>query len=379
MIRGAWHVLGAVLSASTALAGAEVIQCRIPAPADSRGPDSPSSRVAAAQMALPKMLRGRQESLKLVGCAVGGPLRGLSISTLPSDGEWLVTLEDRGQFEILVATLDRAHSAYGLPTVVVEPERPTSLQDRHACAAALSELRRLGLRAVDGEHARSARRDAADGAVARGLDESRARAALDASEGDFVLRIGVRIRAGEVAAYGISLQFVDAVVSQSLTRVGASAAVEVPSSAASARSKSEQSAERTALKWAVRDGVAAAAAAISHEWIQTLEERRPWSLELIDSSALCIKTLREQDPSLRLLEHNPGVRSILEGSAASVQAAAASFGTLRIDRERPGYVRMTCPKSRIAGSGLWLVATLFATLLAAAAWRVMRRPRGWSG
>jgi hypothetical protein len=377
MNRGASCLLAAVLSTASAAADTEVIQCRVSATADSQSPDSPASRVAAAQLALPEVLRGRLESLKLLACALGGPLSGLTVAGTPSDGEWIVTIDDPRGLESLISTLDRAYLTYGLPTVLVEPERPTSPQDRYACAAALSELRRLGLRAVDGEQARISRRDAADGAVSRGLDGSRARAVLDGLEGDFNLRIGLRMNTGEVAAYGIPLRFADAVVSQSLTRVGANDAVQVPSSAASARSRSEQSAERTALKWAIRDGVAAAAAAVSYEWIQTLEGHRPWGLELMHSSALCIETLKEQNPSLRLREHHPGVRSIMEGSATSVQSAAASFGALRVEQARPGYIRATCSQPSHAERGIWVIAAALAVSVIAA-WRAMRRPQAWA-
>lgn len=278
----------------------------------------------------------------LLAGALASPTGGIVLRADPASVEWEVAVADPERTWRDAMLLERAHAAFGAPAVIVEPERPSSPDDRLACSAIMSSLGRLGIRALDGEQARSTQRTTADRAVVDGLHGSVARDLVDRPDGDFILRIGMSRRSASATAYRVEMHSTEVTVTMRLIRRGSSEAIEIAPTHSTARSASADAATTQAERVALTGAGALAASVVSADWLRALDGRRQWVIEFTGGAEGCARCIAQEHPSLRLLEHHPGLRSLLEGTEDSVRAAAGSARVSAIEQVRPGYIRVRC-------------------------------------
>lgn len=339
-----------------AIAVATDVSCRMTPPSASARPEAPSSRLAAAQHLVMTISAAPPPSLNLMACALAEARSGLAVAFVEGSGEWSVSHADTNGLAALRSLLDEACAEYGAPSVAVEPARPSRPEDRAACRDIMSALASLGIRALDGDAERIARRNAADRAVSEGMDGTHAREIVDRMDADFTLRVGAIQRASSAPAYQLVMHSVEVEVTLHLTRVGSADAGAIAPVFSSARSTSADAAARQALQAALSDATAAAASAICTQWIKALDGSMPWTVELVGSPERCLDDMRRSQPALLVLEHRPGVRSVLQGPPDAVRSLAIPADGLALEQSRPGYLRISCVPATSGVGVAWAAA-----------------------
>jgi hypothetical protein len=236
----------------------------------------------------------------------------------------------------------------------------------------MSSMDRIGIRALDGEQARATQRNSADRAVTGGLHGPVARDLVDWPDGDFILRVGMSRRSTNATAYGVQMHSGEAIVTMRLIRRGSSEVIEIAPTHAVARSASADAASAQAEQLALADAGALAASVVSADWLDALDGTRHWVLEVSGGNEGCAQGISQEHTSLRVLEHRPAVRSLLEGSEESVRAAADSARAWRIEHMRPGYIRITCTDALSTRILTW-IAVAAGALMAVTGGMIVRR------
>jgi hypothetical protein len=330
------------LFAASSASGSLSDPCHMPLPSLGADPATPASRLLAARHAVDTCLLITGETRHLLAGALASPSGGLQLAVQPASAEWDVAVIDLERTRRAAVLLERAHAAFGAPAVIVEPERPSIPEDRRACSAIMSSMGRIGIRALDGEQARSTQRTSADRAVAGGLHGPVGRDLVDWPDGDYILRVGMSRQSANATAYGVEMHSSEVVISMRLIRRGSSEAIEIAPTHAIARSARTDAASAQAERLALADAGALAASMVSADWLGALDGTRHWVLEVSGGNEGCTQGISQQHTSLRVLEHRPAVRSLFEGPAESVRAAAGSAQGRRIEHMRPGYIRIVC-------------------------------------
>jgi hypothetical protein len=368
---GASASIPSELSACQGTMTGDRLVVRVPAEWASGDPSSPAARLAAARTLLATVLTVDPHVKDLMACALASPTTSLSIQ--PDADSWTASLSGLEATIRLARILEKAHVDYGSPSVGVEPLRPTSVDDQSACERLMSSLGAAGMRAVDAGRMRADRRAHADRAVADGLDGMEGREVVDGLDLDFVIRAGLLATAsGESAPYRVPVSSAEAAVSMSLTQLGSRDAIELTPVVATARSRSQDSAKRQAEERALSDAAAAIASSVAREWIRSLDGTRPWILEIVGPGNDVVATVQSRHPELRMIEHRSGVRSLLEGPATAIEAAAGSASG-RVEQSRPGYLRIRCDVSAPGRLAWWSMGVTAGLVAIAAAHVVLSR------
>lgn len=213
-----------------------------------------------------------------------------------------------------------------------------------------------------------------DGAVDRGLDEQVARETLDHLDADFLARIENRPSASRLeSVYGVELHVAERTCSVTLMRAQVDSVVVSWQDTTQRRSRSRGAAEQDAEANAVSSVAASVLAAIASDWIALASDSRPWIVEVLQPARDLPSALASGGTStVTVLEHRPGVRSVIEVAQSDVGNIDDLIPTGSVIRKRPGVV-LVAPRPTEAWM-TWIAGGAALSILAClTAWFALRR------
>lgn len=336
--------LGAVLIVAHASARAEdVWVLRVPIGPASPALASPDVRQAAARALLASEMRDLGSAEPLVVAWLAMKEEALQIREDPESRELIVTCDRPSTVREDVRSLLALTAAFGTPIVAIEPERPSSPDDRKASGGLQSALAQAGIRTLDGAAVRESRRAVVDSAVERGLDGDAGRAALDHLDADYLVRIESRQDPPRVEpVYGVDLHVAERHMTITLMRSQTDSVVRSWQHMAQGRSRSSQIALQDSEANAIPSVAVTVLAAIADEWIALAKGARPWIVEIHHPDQRISKALASgASGSIKVLEHRPGVRAVIEVAEPEVPQLDGLLGLGPELRRRPGVILVT--------------------------------------
>lgn len=275
---------------------------------------------------------------------------------LAEGNAWRVSCPRPDEVTTVAEVLATTVSTFGMPIVVVEAERPSMQRDRSAASATQSSLDAIGLRTIDGQAARANRRPLADTAVAQGMSEGPARAAIDQIEGDFIARIESGASTPIVEpVYGVNVARAELALSLTVLHGLRESVVRSLTVSARRQSRSPSTAQRDVEASAANDAAVSIAGTIASEWLAIGRDQRPWLVEVLQPDADVADDVME--PGLRnatVLEYRPGVRALFEMPGSQVTDAIAAGALGRVLQRRPGFLRVQA----LGGRRDWTLASI---------------------
>jgi hypothetical protein len=264
--------------------------------------------------------------------------------------------------------------------VAVEAERPSIQQDVSAGSATQSSLDAIGIRTVDGRAVRANRRPLADSAVARGMHEDHAKAAIDHLDCDFIVRVQSSGSAPTIeSVYGVDFARAESSLAITVLHGLQETVVRSFAISASRQSRSPSTAQRDAEASARNDAAVTIAGAVTSDWISIGQNARPWIVEILQPDPAIATTAPDAATvGVRVLEYRPGIRVLLEVPEPQVAEVVASWSIGHALQTRPGFVRVQGRSAGLDWRVAWVaigtaVASVMAILLVARA-RARRAP-----
>jgi hypothetical protein len=349
-------------------------EIRVEAPSSSEDPASLKSRLAASRALLRSYFEDIAPSETLLAAWLAQQPDALDVLVDGASGEWIVACERPEHVTAGVTAISRLVMQYGMPIIAVEPERPTSVEDRRMSRELQAALASAGLRTVDGTAVRESRRTVVDEAVDRGLDGQVARETLDHLDADFIARIENRPTASRLeSVYGVELHLAERTCSVTLMRAQVDSVVVSWQDITQRRSRSRGAAEQDAEANAISSVAASLLAAIASDWIALAGDTRPWIVEVLHPIRDLPSALASGGKStVTVLEHRPGVRSVIEVRQSDVASIEELIPMGSVIRKRPGVV-LLAPRS-MASSITWIAGgAALSILVCSAGWFALRR------
>ncbi len=333
-----WYAAALVALVPSPSPGERVSGTLLPDPSGATA-HSMSGRTYAAREFMRRELGDSHPGLHLSCAWIAGADGVLHVDGSTGDSQWSWELNDNSAALGGASSLGMLVEQFGPPIVVVEPERPASSVDQRACARVQAMLERAGLRAVDGAAARSMGRSIADEAVTRGMSPSLVTGILERPDGDYLLRVAQDVRTdSNGSAYGVPINHAQVALSLSLLRVCDGLCLGSSTVRAERRSHAAQAGLDAAEHEAATEASAHMAARVAQEWVDVSEGRRGWAIEWVGPVPHAPLPKGVDLASARVLEHRPGMRSLLEVSAAQAQRIFAHYSPQGLVHRRPGYM-----------------------------------------
>jgi hypothetical protein len=336
--------------------------------ADARAgsPDSAQGRYIAALALLRSHMGKAGPTEPLLAAWLATRRDIMAVADSGSADAWRVSCGDPTSVMRLAEVLADMAAQYGMPIVIIEPERPSDLGDARASTSMQASIGDCGIRASDGNHVRARRRFLADQAVGLGMQPDLARDSIDYPDSDYVIRVRMQSLArAPDAVYGIDLHSAECTITFSLLRTMQDESLRSSSRTAQRRSRNPGHAAWDAEAAASSEATIYAVAAVTEEWSAIAEGTRPWIIEVIHpASSLDASLHRASGSPVKVLEHRPGIRSIIECSKEHVPSVIASFGAVTVVHQRPGFVLVAKSVRSMNPTATWILTITLATAAA---------------